>query len=307
MKGFVRDVLIFTSILLFPFVLGLKLPPTPRALNSLLLAEIDKEALLAETQKPRIIFVGGSNLSFGLDSQTIKDSLGLNPINTAIHASIGLIYMMNNVLPHIQNGDLIILAPEYEHFKAGMAYGREELLRTIFDIESNSVTSLNPRQWKNVLPYIPKYVRSKFRLSEYNTGGLSRTEYERYSFNKFGDSYKHWGSGPLRVKPFDRVAAEVESEVVKAIKCFDEDVRDRGGRVLLTYPCLQSSSLNNMSDFIKRVEEHYKSIGVPVLGSPQRYQMPDSLIFNTPYHLVRHGALLRTKLLIQDLRPYLTP
>ena len=49
--------------------------------------------LLEDTPSPRIIFVGGSNLAFGLDSQRIKDSLNINVINYGLHAGIGLKYM----------------------------------------------------------------------------------------------------------------------------------------------------------------------------------------------------------------------
>lgn len=55
--------------------------------------------LLEDTPSPRIIFVGGSNLAFGLDSQRIKDSLNINVINYGLHAGIGLKYMMMTYPP----------------------------------------------------------------------------------------------------------------------------------------------------------------------------------------------------------------
>lgn len=53
--------------------------------------------LLEDTPSPRIIFVGGSNLAFGLDSQRIKDSLNINVINYGLHAGIGLKYMIDDI------------------------------------------------------------------------------------------------------------------------------------------------------------------------------------------------------------------
>lgn len=49
--------------------------------DSYLLAYNKKCELLEKTESPRIIFVGGSNLCFGLDSKRIADSLHVNVVN----------------------------------------------------------------------------------------------------------------------------------------------------------------------------------------------------------------------------------
>jgi hypothetical protein len=90
MKNFLIKISLFSLLLLSVVIIGFVLPVTPRASKSLLYAKVKKDNLLKKTNNPRIIFVGGSNLSFGINSKVIKDSLKLNPINTAIHASIGL-------------------------------------------------------------------------------------------------------------------------------------------------------------------------------------------------------------------------
>ena len=79
--------------IVFFLMLGLLLPATPRASKSLLFANQKKDELLQRVKSPRMIFVGGSNLSFGLNSQIIKNELNINPINTAVHAAIGVRYM----------------------------------------------------------------------------------------------------------------------------------------------------------------------------------------------------------------------
>jgi hypothetical protein len=107
--------LVIIPIILFIF-LGISLPTTPRASKSLLFANLKKDYLLKNVESPRMIFIGGSNLSFGLDSQKIKISLGINPINTGVHAGIGLKYMLDNTIQYIKNGYIIILIPEYHHF-----------------------------------------------------------------------------------------------------------------------------------------------------------------------------------------------
>lgn len=116
MRKFIFKIIGFTIPMVIFFILGLFLPATPRASKSLLFGALKKDSRLKSTPSPRIIFIGGSNLSFGLNSQTIKDELNLNPINTAIHVNIGLNYMLSNTIQYVKRKDIIILVPEYEHF-----------------------------------------------------------------------------------------------------------------------------------------------------------------------------------------------
>ena len=83
MRKFILKLVLFALPIVIIFLLALFTPTTPRASKSLLMSSINKDSLLKNTPSPRIIFVGGSNLSFGLNSQMIKDSLSLNPATTS--------------------------------------------------------------------------------------------------------------------------------------------------------------------------------------------------------------------------------
>jgi hypothetical protein len=295
------------SVLFLSLVAGLLYaPPTPRAQTSLLMAAKQKRQLLLSTPSPRIIFVGGSNLSFGLDCGMIKDSLHLNPVNMAVHASIGLIFMMDDVSEFIRPGDLVVLSPEYAHFAGQFAFGGEELLRTVFDAKCVSPLSLRVRQYIRILPYLPKYLKAKLQTSEYNqTQSYHLPWYQRSSFNEFGDVNVHWGQNNMAVEPYGPVNGKVEQVVIDAIQVFNRDVEQKGGKLLITYPCIQERTFVNMQSFIHQVQVNLESTGSSLLGTPERYMMHDSLLFNTPYHLNREGARFRTQLLLEDLSTYL--
>lgn len=134
MRRFINKIAIFILPIIVVFILGVFLPTTPRASKSLLMASVNKNLLLQNTPSPRIIFVGGSNLSFGLNSQMIKDSLQINPINTAIEASIGIQFMIDNTLEYVQDGDIVVLVPEYFIYYRSLNLGSKELMRTILDV-----------------------------------------------------------------------------------------------------------------------------------------------------------------------------
>jgi hypothetical protein len=301
MLKFLRKGLWFMLILFLFLLTGLFLPTTPRASKSLLAASVQKDSLMKCVESPRIIFVGGSNLSFGLNSQMIKDSLGLNPINTGIHAAIGLIYMMDNTLQYIREGDIIILIPEYEQFYGNFAYGAEELLRMVFDESPSNIKLLHPRQVFKMIPYIPNYTMSKFRAKEY----FNITEVPHYSvnsFNKYGDVYTHWGMGNEMFEPAKPISGKFNQSVIEEIKHFRSEIENKKAVLYISYPVFQDSSYINSAEQINFIVANYMESGLPVIGNPERYEFPDSLMFNTPAHLIKTGVDYRTKLFIDDFR-----
>jgi hypothetical protein len=301
MRKFLLEVLVFSFILLLLIIVGAFIPPTPRASQSLLFAKNNKDSLLQNVKSPRIIFIGGSNLSFGLDSKKIKDSLDLNPINTAILAPIGLIYMMDSVLPYIKPGDIVVVASEYGQFCGSRAYGKEALLRTIMDVSPSDLSILKRKQWSNIIAYIPRYSFSKLKLTEYFR--IKASEHHSVnSFNEFGDITSHWKSTRRAFRTRGPVTLPFNYSVIDELSDFEKKLIEKEAVLYVTYPCYQESSFENSKKHITAVEEEYKKKGFLLLGTPNRYKMPDSLMFDSPYHLIKEGVDYRTQLLIDDLK-----
>ena len=300
MKKFIVKISLFCLLLLLIIVIGLILPVTPRASKSLLYAKVGKDNLLRNTSNPRIIFVGGSNLSFGINSKTIKDSLNLNPINTAIHASIGLQYMMDNTIQYIKESDVVVLAPEYDHFYGRFVYGGEELLRTVADIDLLKILDLKKEQLKNISKYILKYSFSKLKPTDY-FGFKESDVYSVNSFNQYGDVYTHWFMKPYKFPSSDAISSSYNSNTIKLINDFINELEKKGAKLLITFPSYQASSFDKSIKQIKKVEKEFINNKFEIIGTPERYRMPDSIMFNSAYHLTKKGVDYRTKLLIEDI------
>ena len=109
MKKFLKRIIVFFTIFGLIFLFGIFLPVTPGAKKNMLAYKIQKDSMLTNVKSPRIIFIGGSNLVFGLNSQIVKDSLRKNPINAGLAASIGLfrfIYCRSLILQPREGGGL---------------------------------------------------------------------------------------------------------------------------------------------------------------------------------------------------------
>ncbi len=301
MRKFIRLLLWFFIPISLLFISGLFLPTTPRASTSLLLSSVKKDSLLKTVPSPRLLLVGGSNVSFSLVGQMIKDSLHINPINTAIHASIGLKYMLDNTIRYVKEGDTIVLMPEYDHFFNDYNAGSEELLRVVFDVNASKLKLLNISQMISLIPYIPRYTFSKFKLGEY----FHVTDNDIYgvnSFDQYGDAYKHWGKPKPQYLPYEKISGEYNPVVIQKIKDFQSEVIKRKAVLFISFPGYQDSSYLRSALPIKKVEEELTRNNFKILGSPERYIIPDSLTFDTPYHLQKKGAEYRTKLFIADFK-----
>ena len=298
MKKFISKLILFILTFIFVLALAFVLPATPRVSKSLLFGKIKKDSLLKNSLSPKIIFIGGSNLSFGLNSQIIKDSLRHNPINTAIHASIGLQHMMDNTIQYVNEGDIIVIAPEYQQFFGRFVYGGEELLRTIAEVK---YAPLKINQIKNIYKFFPKLAFSK--INPFNYIFVRESDvYSVNSFNKYGDVYTHWGLEQKKIVPTLAIDYDYNPNTLKLIDDFRIRLKKKNASLYITYPSFQASSFNNNIKQIKKVENELINSGFELLGYPERYRMNDSLMFDTPYHLSKEGVDLRTQLLIEDIK-----
>jgi hypothetical protein len=73
--------------------------------------------LLKNTPGPRIILVGGSNVSFGIDAELMQRTLGIPVINDGLHAGLGL-SPLRELQDYLRDGDVVIISLEYQLFSS---------------------------------------------------------------------------------------------------------------------------------------------------------------------------------------------
>ena len=300
---FLKKFFLFLSIpIILLAVVFVAVPATPRSQISLLFSKLDKDALIENTPAPRLILMGGSNLSFGIDSAMLEERLGIATIDTAIQATIGTEYLMDTMLEIVQSGDVLVLSPEYSQFYGRNAYGGEELLRIIMDVDRSTIKYLSLDQWLNLIQYIPKYTISKLNPREYFLKDDPVTGiYEREAFNAYGDAVIHWGYNHSDFPPYDRIEGKFNYDLIESLLVFEQAVNERGAEFFITFPGLQEATYLIMEDQIQMVYDQLLENHFALLGTPERYMMDELLMFNTPYHLNRIGVEYRTNLLIDDL------
>lgn len=283
------------------FLIGILLPATPASRQNMLTYKIQKDSLLKIVEQPRIIFVGGSNLVFGLDSKKVQKELQLNPVNAGLAINFGLIFMMDDILEYIKPGDCIVLAPEYQHYFGSNAYGGNDLLRLLMDTQKSGFTKLRKRHLPNLLKAIPAYFLGKFNPDQYFYNAENDV-YSKYIFNEFGDSNFHLDLDQREFPLVNPLKGHVKSSVIDEILQFKKEVEKRKATLFVTYPGFQKSSFDLIKDEIDEVQLSLEKTDLSLLGTPENYIIPDSLMFDQIYHLSKKGIDLRTTQFIKDFK-----
>jgi len=310
MKRFVSNFLILTGFLIILVVGALFLIPNPLVRASILAAFPAKKARLASLGEPKIVLLGGSNVGFGIDSKRIQDSLNMEVMNMSMVGGVGLDYLMRQSLPLLNEGDVLVLIPEYTNFYSAVYFGNVFLAAILFDVVSETIPDIRMRQWKSLLPFAAKYGASKITglpilIKAYVSKEPSTALFHsKEAYNVYGDNEKHWDLEPQLVvaEPYNPMNNDLNDFSFEGILEVLLAAEANGIKILLLPPCYQQSSFANQSEVINSIDKKLKAQGTPYFTHPIRYRMADSLFFDTNYHLNKQGVDLRTTYVIEDLR-----
>ncbi|HCO67792.1 MAG TPA: hypothetical protein DIT04_08585 [Dysgonomonas sp.] len=306
MKLFIKRFSIFCFALLGIILILFLGPLTPRMKQSYFYGINHKQKLLQDTPAPRIIFIGGSNLTFGINSRMIKDSLGLNPINTGIQANVGLEYMLDSSIDNIRKSDIVVVVPEYSQLHGSLAYGEDPLLHAIMSGNRNDLLKLSYHQWAAILPYIPKYAFSKLSVYEYLDNPNKETVYRADAFNEYGDILERWPGDFKTVSPYTVREEKFNTYILKKLIYFRRQVEEKGASLYIGFPAYQKKSFDIIEDIIREEYDSLRNNNFTLIGKPVDYIVDDSLLYDTPYHLTTDGVEWRTGLFLRQFSEYLS-
>ena len=283
----------------------------PSAQNYLA-ASIDKHALIRTQEPPRLIFIGGSSMAFGVDSAAIAEACGRRPVNMGLHAALGLKFMLNEVEPNIRSGDWIIVAPEYQQF---IRLGQSEMLVNMLEIDRANARYFERHNWASafdtgIIQRFGKIARAVIgrpgRIFRKNTMSKStRLYYRRGGFNHNGDIVAHLNepSRGLREKEFQfRYREELVQETIVQVNQFAKSAQARGAKVFFSHPPLPREVFEKNQATIARLDTEMKAkLAIAQLDSAEELVFPVEYFFDTWYHLAGTGVRKRTEILASRL------
>ncbi|PAW77168.1 MAG: hypothetical protein B9S33_20385 [Pedosphaera sp. Tous-C6FEB] len=106
--------------LLAPLLLGIRLPGepviAPATDNWAFAFERRVRARAERITKPKVVFVGGSNLLFGMNARSLGEQIDRPVVNYGWIGPLGLDVIAERAGEIVRPGDWVVIAPEYGHF-----------------------------------------------------------------------------------------------------------------------------------------------------------------------------------------------
>lgn len=301
------------------FVLKLVLFVTLQAVVGIVIVmayDVDRTAYIAATREkherlaaippPRIIFVGGSSLAFGLDSVAVDRAFpDRGVVNLGLHAGLGLPFILREAEVVARPGDTLVVSLAYEFYYQDLETDVLFQLLVQRPASLEYVGSDLRDVGDNLLPFLGGVVRAGIGQS-WSLAAPNQEPYDRANFNEYGDMTGHRSLEPRRPLVGSitvNASRSAMAEPIARLNAFAERMAARGVTVVRTYPPIPMSQFAPQRDAFEQLDARLDAeLAISSLDRPGETVLDDSQFFDTIYHLNQAATEMRTQQLIESLR-----
>jgi hypothetical protein len=304
LKFFIKITIFFALIL--SSIFGIILVFSDEVKGNYFAAIIDKHHYAQSIKKPKIILAGGSNLAFGIASDSIENSLHRPVVNLGLYAGFGLDFVLQETLSEVKKGDLVILSPEYylkhegeDYSKQMAAYAYAPAYAYVGDADFldkiEKRASFFIRYTRNLIFY-PNRIKSP-QIED------TISDYFRKGFSEKGDLLAHLNNSPVRpLGDLEEIQNQDYSSEIKSINEFIANVEAKSGKVFWYYPSYSQTGFNKNKEALAFYENQIqKSVKCLKINYLQDDIYPDDCFYDTHFHLFGTCRIDRTQKLIKKL------
>ena len=265
----------------------------------------DKNDRLLQTEGPKIVLVGNSNLVFGIQSNLIEEAFQMPIINMGLHGGVGNAFNEQAAVQNVDEGDVVILS--ISNFADDDNIKNPKLVWITIENHLKLYRYIRMKDWPTMAKAYPTYLKSCLEHFVMGTGNRDSGDlYSRNQFNEYGDSSAERLSYQEVEEPYNITIPSINETTIQRLNQLNETVTSQGGTLLLaSYPVMLNDSTPSKEEYAKFTKELNEKLEFPVISKFEDYQLDQSLFYDTYLHLTNEGANIRTNLLIKDLKGYL--
>lgn len=308
-KLFTSMLCVFIAIPLLLTVWGFALPAQ---YSNTFVGELPaKRALLtAESDKPRLILVGGSAAAFGVDSALLARELpDYQPVNFGLYAALGTRVMLDLSIKELRPGDLVVIMPEQQRQALSDTVGADTFWQAV-DGDFSALACLHARDFGPLLGAFPRFAGAKFRY--FLTGAPTPDGvYRRDSFNAVGDVVNPLCSANILPDGYDTTMpirfdpSMLDTDFRDALNAYTAQAESVGAVVLYHFPPMNVLAVANAEDIDTYAGYLQSQLTAPLAGDPHACVMDAGWFYDTNFHLNVSGKTVFTRQLIRDLKAVL--
>ena len=289
--------------------------PVPNAIFSQSILDSKITAAQNLDRIPKVVFVGGSNVLFGVDSKKFSE-INLQPaLNFGCAAGMGPELILYHLDHFLNEGDTVVMRWEYGHYGFSRS-GEVNLtyLNLLFGLQSNFKASLPPLDQFRLNLSIPfAHVRKAF-FTHFNLYVSPEIYRCNWIIDELGNIRNNIGNkldSKIQLEPHSEILNfnGLSSDASDIFSQFIDHCRRKGIKILVSWPNILDHPRYHDSMKAKKcfrsIQDFWESKGIQVVGSAHDYMFPANLFYDTTYHLNSGGTEACTKLLAQQLGPFL--
>jgi hypothetical protein len=260
--------------------------------------KIKHQLLEKNRNKKKIIFIGGSNLAMGINSNQIKSSFpNYQIINYGHRFQYGLNFYLSEIKPYINRNDIVVVVPEYQLILDDY-FGNQQLGKVRMENLNYSKFEINLSA-RDILSYTLDRYRFFNKLKEGSF--LDKKNHNRVTaFNQFGDNTAHWFWSNKFHSNY-REAVEIKRIDVHYLKSFIETFTKKGIQFILIPPIYEKFSFDLCENLIDANVNFYKKAGLSFAYPLDKMVLDSKYFYDSPYHLLNDGVEIKTNKIISIL------
>ena len=283
-----------------------------------------KEQAAFAVSGEKVVFVSGSNIVFGLDSQKLAKSWNLPVINFGVHGGLGVAYILERSKRVLKAGDIAILPLEYNYYQEDGVVSETLIIHAFSDdmdyFQSLSLVDKARFVAKTRFKILKKGFKASLRNDAVSQHGKPNDnsnmgEYRVENMNAYGDQVN---LEPEKISFKDREKVRKINKP-KPLRSGGSVPSDYSSDVLRNYIswakeneiCLIFMPPNYMyfdeyrrpvyRTFFEDIRSFFSSNDVAYIGESYDYMFDRSYYFGTIYHLDSLGVEKRTARVLEDI------
>ncbi len=246
------------------------------------------------TNQRKIVFVGGSNILFGINTKLIQDKLHIPVLNYGSHAGLGN-YIFYNAKKVLNKNDIVVLVLEYNYF-ADSILVNDVLSLYVANYDKNYYSSLSLKDKINLIFYVLPH------FSDYNK---PKQFYKNvYSIlNENGDvcSFRTSNNKSFR-KPVELGFKYSQND---DLLDFVDYCKKNNISVYAAAPNIYHSNFSSKKEkkFFNEILLFYNQNDIPFWGTVEDGFFSDFAdIYDTDYHLTTKSSIRRSEFFVEKLK-----
>jgi len=279
-----------------------------------------KHERLATLEGRKIVLLGGSNLAYGIETDILERETGCPTANMGMNGYFGARFILNEVKPQLNPGDIVVLAFEWDNFGKDVEGSGRNLL---------AVSKANPDVWQYltlhqkgmVIESLPFVAQAKVvRIAETvlislglidvsNDGPIFDMDtVENFkSFDHQGDLNGHDGveyTQEVLEHGYDLKVLGLEVPLIELIKDFGQEMEARDVSVIMSYTPTARAYYEAQYETIDLAHQMFTS-GDDAMNTPrppQGFVFEKEFFFDNLYHLKTTTRGIRTQMLADDIK-----